>query len=344
MKEDVRTIQIELNEGDTISKTKLSDKAFQALKERNKNYVQPETFLKQFIGDQNFKKADEKLREMLEDSLPEGIKENCKYCSGESKADLDKKCQKYEIQALITFKLMAYEFVEIVRNNSHLFNDKRKRFQLTQEFFYSIRFYKNQGIMAFDMGRMMEKVLEMGLLSVNQMLAKTNHLGKSLRIINHSIDSLNTDILSYKIKGEEVPEFYQIQHDFFKNKQEFYKEEQRLNREEKLLKSKAHNQNGSKERPYSTDIAYFCYYTSESKELITENYFPSKKAWKEIGDVFSKDDTNIQKAYNRIYGNKEERLKHSKITNIDYVMENMLDDYPKAKKLALKELKMAKVD
>ena len=65
-----------------------------------------------------------------------------------------------------------------------------------------------------------------------------------------------------------MPEFYSLQHDFFKNKQDFYKEEQRLNREEKLLKAKAYNQNGSKERPYSTDIAYFCYYTSESKELV----------------------------------------------------------------------------
>ena len=58
---------------------------------------------------------------------------------------------------------------------------------------------------------------------------------------------------------------------------------------------------------------------------------------------FSKDDTNIQKAYNRIYGKKEERLKHSKITNMNYVIENMLDNYPKAKKFALEELKLAKL-
>ncbi len=344
MKQDIRGFKIALKEGEKIARTKMSDEMVAQMEIDHKKYVQPETFLKKFIGENNYKKVDQHLRKLLEDSLPEGTKNGCKYCSGESDDDLDKNCLKYELQSLITFKLMAYEFVEIVRANQHLFNDKMKRFEITKEFFHSIKFYKNQGLMVFDMGRMMEKVLELGFLSVNQMLLQTSHLSQSLSVINHSINSLNDDIRPYKIKSEEIPEFYLLQRDFFKDKQDFYKEEQRLNREEKLLKAKKINSSENHTRPNRTDIAYFCYYTSESKELITENPFPSKKAWKEIGERFSKDATNIEKAYNKIAHKKDERLSFSKKSNINFVLENMLDDHPKAEKLMLEELKLTEIN
>jgi len=94
-------------------------------------------------------------------------------------------------------------------------------------------------------------------------------------------------------------------------------------------------------RPNRTDLAYFVYYTDLSKELQTENPFPSDKAWKEIGERFEKNAKNIQTTYNQIVNNQEERLKKSRKKTIEYLVENMLNDYPDAKKNAEIELKQA---
>jgi hypothetical protein len=345
MKADVRGFIIEdLKEGEKIVKIPMNKEQANKLNEANKNVVQPEVFLIKFIGAENFKRAEKAMSEALENSLPKGVKEKCKWCLNESKEESDKACKKYELQAFITFKFMAVEFVDVIRSNHYVYNNKNLRFKLTEEFFKSMIYYNGRGIMAVDMGRLMGKVLELGLLSINQMFLQTNMLSKNLRMINHSLHALNTDSLPYKFKGIEIPEFITKQQDFFREQQEFYNEEQRLNREQIFEKAKKLNSNSNSERPYRTDIAYFCYYTSQSKELALKNTFPSKKAWGEIAELFGKDSTNIQKAYNSIYGNREERLKPTRTSNINYVIDNMLDDFPKAKKLALEELKFAEIN
>lgn len=228
------------------------------------------------------------MREALENSLPKDIEKNCKWCQGKSKEESDKACAKYEIQAFITFKLMAIEFVDVIRSNRYVYSNKDLRFRLTEEFFKSMIYYNGKGVMAVDMGRLMGKVLELGLLSINQMFLQTKVLTKNLRMINHSLHALNRDSLPYRVKGIEIPEFITKQQDFFKEQQEFYKEEQRLNREETLEKAKKIDTSSNNPRPNRTDIAYFCYYASLAKELETENSFPSKRAWREIGGIFKK--------------------------------------------------------
>lgn len=126
--------------------------------------------------------------------------------------------------------------------------------------------------------------------------------------------------------------------DYIKVLKKWFKSEKKFINEIKPFLDKKKSTATNKNRPNRTDIAYFCFYTSEAKELQTQNIFPSKKAWKEIAEIFGRDDTNIQKAYNKIYGDKKERLKISKKLNIKYVLENMLNDYPNAKKEAQKEL------
>ena len=83
---------------------------------------------------------------------------------------------------------------------------------------------------------------------------------------------------------------------------------------------------------------------SETKSLKLENPFPSDKAWKEIGDMFQKNWKNIQQAYNTISLNREERLKPSKIKNIEFVIKELLPSQDKALKLAKDELNMAKLN
>ncbi|WP_073176430.1 hypothetical protein [Flagellimonas flava] len=337
--------EILMEDEDSIVRIPMDQKSKEEFRKRNANLVQPEVFLKKFLRtEENYKKVCDTLEKAAEDSIPEAVKKKCLWCQGLSSSEEDKGCEKYKLQMLITFKLVAVEFVDVVRGNRHILSNDEVVFELTKEFYKSIFFLKGKGLMGFDMRRLMHKTLKMGFLSLNDMFLKTKHLSKSLRVINSTLHALDNEGLQYKLNGEEIPEHITLQQDFFTSKQSFYKEEQRLNRLEKLEKVIRNNSNSNGNRPNRTDIAYFCFYTSESKELITENSFPSKKAWKEIGAQYSKDDTNIQKAYNRIANNKGERLKNSKADNINFVLKEMLENYPKAKKLALEELKLLKIN
>ena len=123
---------------------------------------------------------------------------------------------------------------------------------------------------------------------------------------------------------------------WFKEEKEFIKEISPLLKNSSIASGKL--------RPNRTDIAYYIQYMSETKSLKLENPFPSDKAWKEIGDMFQKNWKNIQQAYNTISLNREERLKPSKIKNIEFVIKELLPSQDKALKLAKDELNMAKLN
>lgn len=310
-------------------------------------------YLIDFLGsEEKLKKAMEVINEAIEKAMPKDLEKNCPKC-GPNAEKIDEEtlgyqiigvCDRYRTQMHLTFEIASIEFVQIMVNNKFVHKDKETQFELAKKFFSSFCYKEGGGVLAFDLDGFCRYFLSKGFLSISQFFTNSDVL-KNLTIINNTIDKLEEENIQNKLFKREDENYLEIQKDFFLSKQRFYKEEIRLQRARKLQDAELKNSRGSAhERPYSTDIAFFCYYTSESKELITENPFGSKKAWREIANIYKKDDTNIQKAYNRIFCNKVERLKQSKIANINYVIDNMLDDYPKAKKLALEELKSAKMN
>ncbi len=304
-------------------------------------------YIREFlITPANFKSANDTFIKGMKDSLPKDIRNDCKVCIGESTEESDRSCNRYYLQMEFTYNVVVVEFINIVLKNKHIYQDKQTIFELTKEFFKCIVFLAGKGIMVFDMERLKKYVLKIGLISLSQLLNDSKPLQR-LAIINDSLDSLNQQDLENKIFGNADCDCITLQKQFFLNKQTYYKENLFIDRQKILFKEgklpNSSNQNGHT-RPNRTDIAYFCYYASETKELKTDNLFSTKKAWKEIGQRFDKDDTNIQKAYNKIYSNRSERLKSSKTANIEYVLEHMLTKYPKARKLALDELKLAKLN
>jgi len=149
------------------------------------------------------------------------------------------------------------------------------------------------------------------------------------------INQRKTNLKKFETKNiSDVHKYRKALNFWFKGEKKFIKE---ITPILKISNSRETNQT----RPNRSDIAYFCYYTSQTKSLKTNNPFPSDKAWNEVGELFSKNSKNIQKAYNTIVNNREERLKKTKVNNIHYVIENMLKEYPKALKLAKDELKLA---
>ena len=162
-----------------------------------------------------------------------------------------------------------------------------------------------------------------------------------MRDINNTLDLIEQKELQNKVLENDDENYLDLQKEFFQKKQRYYKEQVFIEERTPPLNNKSSD---NSTRPNRTGIAYFCYYTSESKELKTENSFPSKKTWIEIGKRFGKDNTNIQKAYNKINSDSSERLKKSKVTNIQYVVDKMLSKYPEAKRLAEKELDIVKLN
>ena len=81
-----------------------------------------------------------------------------------------------------------------------------------------------------------------------------------------------------------------------------------------------------------------------TKSLKLNNPFPSEKAWVEIGEKYNKNSKNIQQTYNLISSNKNERLKMTKIRNLEYVIEFMLISKENALKLAKDELNLAQLN
>lgn len=125
---------------------------------------------------------------------------------------------------------------------------------------------------------------------------------------------------------------------WFKSEKKFIKEI------EPFLNKKTENLNGSNTRPNRTDIAYCIHYLKETKTLQLENPFPSDKAWKEIEEIYKKNSKNIQKVYNVICSDQEERLKKTKKVNLSFVIENMLKENKKALELAKDELNLLELN
>lgn len=151
--------------------------------------------------------------------------------------------------------------------------------------------------------------------------------------------SLELIISQRRVELEEIslyktgsrPEYIRLLKKWFKGEKRFINEITPILEEaEKKAKSN---------RPNRTDIAYLVYYLDQTKQLKTKNPFPSEKAWQEIGEEHGKNWKNIQIIYNEISPNVDHRLQESRKKNLTYVLDNLLEGFPKAKALLEDELK-----
>lgn len=130
---------------------------------------------------------------------------------------------------------------------------------------------------------------------------------------------------------------------YIKTLKKWFKEEKKFIQEiTPLLKDKSPTMKDSELN--RTDIAYYVYYMDETKSLNLNNPFPSDSAWKEIGELFQKNWKNIQQVYNIICSDREERLKPTRIRNIERIINKLLPNHDKALKLAKDELNVAKLN
>ena len=338
MKQQGFGFEIKWEEGDKIGSMPITEGAVKALKKQMGKH--PEEYIKEYIGnDQLYKKIRKAYKEAEDKAIPKDLE--CDYCKGISTKEEDKACMRFYLQMGVTYNLAATEFVNTVERNKHLYKNKKFLRRLTACFIQCFYFYEGTGMVWFDLPKLQKMCLSEGFLSISEQFRQSDIL-QNLVQINDTLDHINTSLVRDELNGGHDPNLYVIQKKFFEDKMTYYEKKLKLIKEKQNTCSNTLNKSNG--RPNRTDIAFYAYYLSEVKESFVKAHFPSVKAYKELGDQFSTNYKNIQVKYNAISADRSERLKPNHIKNIEYVTHEMLKDNPKAQKLALDELKIAKLN
>ena len=331
--------KIDLPPNGKLVRYKLSDEVVKQLG-LNKEHKSASDYLKEFLGNEAlFNDFEQQFTELTKKSLPENLE--CDFCSGKSTLEEDKACKKYYMQMEFTLFVATTEFVQIVLNNKHIFKDDSNAYQrLAKHFISSLRFVKGEGFLWLDLAELIKLILSEGFISLSKDFGSSDIL-QSLQLINNTLDDLNARELYNELHNRVDQNFSPIQRKFFTSKQAYLKENLQLE-ELQFAKRKPQHKHTIEPRPDRTDIAFFAYYMSETGYVISTEPFPTVKAWKEIGSKYNRHYKNIQVKYNEIR-NKNNRITERNVSAIQYVVDNMLNDFPNAKSLAEDELKLAKL-
>lgn len=337
--------EVKVPEGSKIVHIPISDELKKYFDEEvfiGKSYLD---YIKEFlITEKNFEIINNAMEKAMEDCLPQCIKTECLYCTGQSDDEADKACQKYYLQMQMTFSFAANEFVSMMLRHKYIYENKKVLLNVTQDFYKSFRMVVNEGLMYFDLENLCKCVLNAGFVSLSETFAKSKAL-QNLQVINDSINIITTRKLQNEIFEKEDEDYLELQHKFFENKQRYYKE--KLFLEEQGLpslqphKAKADRQ---KEKNIAVIVLYYYYLQAGGYFPHFENHTDGKL--KAIDELISKDDINtsakyFQLQYNKISNHKINRIAKNKASNIEYIANQMLNNYPKAKEIALTELKEA---
>lgn len=337
--------EIKMNENEKVKVFDLPKETSEYLNslipEKNHTY-----YLKEFlVYEKNYNNAMDALHNSMEDSLPEKVKSQCKYCNGLSNDKSDKNCIKHTMQMQFTFVVAANEFINLVFRNRFIYNNKPNLLKLTAEFFYCFRFINGKGLMYFDLEKLCRTALNFGFLSLSDLFAKSE-IFQAHSIINDTLDSINDEDLQNKVLQREDENYLDLQKEFFENKLRYYKEKIFVEEKQKSLNPKKRSKSEKTKEPSIPHYVLYYYY------LQTNGYFgyfenhPKGKV-KAIEELINNEgiDTTVkyfQIAYNKIAHHKTNRVAKNQVPNIDFVANKMLKGFPKAQKEAQQELREAK--
>lgn len=336
--------EVNIPEGSKIVHIPISEDLQRYFKEElfvGKTYVD---YIKEFlITENNYDIINTAFLKAMKESVPECVRAECVYCNGDSKDEADKACQKYYLQMQVTFVLAANEFVSLILAHPHIYNNKKVLLEVTQDFFRSLSFLKDKGIMYFDLENMCKCILNAGFRSLSKIFSKSETL-KNLQIINDNIDDIEQRKIQNEIFDKEDEDYLEHQHKFFESKQRYYKEKLLLEEKGLLPEKPKFKKFSLKEKSIPIVALYYYYLQAAGKFPYFENHPEGKiKAIEEliINDNINTTPKYFQIKYNHISNHKLNRIAKNQSTNIDYVANQMLNDYPEAKNIALIELKEA---
>tara|TARA_R110000796_G_scaffold88850_3_gene191805 strand:+ start:12830 stop:13900 length:1071 start_codon:yes stop_codon:yes gene_type:complete len=301
--------------------------------------------------EKNYNKYYNIVEKGMDAAMPLGINENCPKC-GENAEPIDSNlgyevlgnCSKYQSQMWATYYIAANEFVHIVKRNKFIYDNKPLLFDLTEQFFHCIAYQKGKGIMYFDLNKLCSYILKVGFLSISEFFAKSTCL-QNLNYINETLNIIGEEEIDNKIFDKEDENFLALQREFFENKQKYYDRELLLKKEQLRIKSTTKDTPLIKTPSISHYVLYF-YYLQVAGIYPYFEHHPEGKV-KAIEELLEKEKINttskyFQLKFNFISHHQTNRIAKNQETNIDFVINQMLIEYPKAKIIAENELKLAK--
>lgn len=333
--------ELKIPEDSKIVFIKLDDDTQKYIKDQlGKTYIE---YLEEFIGGkENYEIAEKELKEAMHNSLSSSVKENCLFCNDKSDDECDKACNIFYMQMQMTYAIGAGEFIRIVMINPYILNDKVALQQLTINFFNSLNFIKDEGKMYLDLEKLCRYALNANFDVVEKMF-KESETFKNLELINDVINELDKEDLENKIHQTVDENYLELQKLFFEQKQKYYKEKYFLEKEKPPIpKGKR-----SKDKISIPKVVLYYYYLQvDGKFPYFENHPQGKVIAIEellIKDKIKTTQKHFQLKYNFISHYNSNRIAKNQIANIDYVANEMLNNYPEAKELALSELKLAQL-
>lgn len=334
-------IEINMKDNERIVMIEPEPKLKEFLKSQTeKNYTY---YLTEFIGgEKNYQIAYKAVEDAMEKSLPDDIKDRCAYCKDEGDEVGDKACGKYILQMQLTFMIASSEFINLIFRNRFIYDDKPKLQKLTIKFFDCLRFIKNEGKMYFELDKMCRYTLSSGFLTLSQMFAKSDTL-KSYQIINNTLNDIHEKEVQNKVLQNEDEDYLDLQKEFFEGKLRYYREKIYIEEKEK---PKSLNKKKEVKLTSIPQYALYYYYLQQSGDFGYFENHPNGKI-SAIAELIEKEDLKtttkyFQKVYNKIAHYTTNRIAKNQVANIDFVANTMLNGFPNAKKIALKELKEAR--
>lgn len=324
-------------ENTSLGSVKISSEAFEKIKKQFGKTA--DEYIKEFLNDDKlYNEFQIEFDKCVELSLPLNL--DCEYCKSGDLKQGEKACAKYVLQMNFTYINVATEFVRIVLENRHVFTDSKYLRRLTAHFFSCLKFIKGEGVLSFDLDKLTRLILNEGFSAINEFFINSNTL-LNLKITNETLDKLESKSIELELFNKEDYQLIGIQKNFFEAKKGYLQTSLLIEKEEKEI-SKSIPKKTNESRPTSTDLAFFVHYLSETKYEVSTEVFPSEKAWKEIGQKYSKNWKNIQLKFNSI-SKKEKRINKNNGRIISYIIENLLPEFPLAQKLAEDELTLSKL-
>ncbi len=195
-------------------------------------------YLKEYLGENKlFDSYNEKWIEAINKTLPKRIKENCLYCNGNSSDEMDKKCTLFHTESQMNLFFATREFVAIIEQNKHLFNDKQILKKLTIKFFEGFLF--QDGRVFYSIDAIVMECLKEGFYTISQFFSNNPNF-VNLELINNSLDVINDELLQIVLNGDEEPIHIKPQKMFFENKRDYIYEKMKI---EELKRNQENNTN-----------------------------------------------------------------------------------------------------
>lgn len=324
-------IQLSLPEGHTLKSIPLPPEVVAELKKHSGKHT--EEYFREYINDEKLYNAlKNDFYRLMHECVPDGL--YCKFCTEKTGKEEDKACKIYILQMQVTYSLALNEFVNIVERNRHIIKEQKFFRRLAERFASCFYFIQNKGVVWFDLPELLKLTLSEGLLSISEQFAKAPTLS-NLSAINDTLDDLSTKKITRELTGEKDYDMLPTQIEFFQAKQTYYEKKRSLDEE-------VHKRSKVFDRPHRIDMALFAYYVYQFEYKLNDNSFPSVKFWKALATEFNVHYKGIQQHYNT-NRKTESRISSANVESIEFVANKMLEDYPKAKALAIDELKLAKL-